>query len=218
MGSAKRLSIIIVNWKVRELLRECLLSLFRNTALPKEQYEVVVVDNDSGDGSVAMIHAEFPEVTAIANSENVGFGAANNQAMHYCSGTSILLLNPDTVVLPGAVDCMLKIMETSPQIAILGCRLQNGDGSLQRWTGGRISDDLEPGKPLFFHRSPAALGIAPASTLFGSRRHAGRLRWLGVGRVHAAAPSCGRRADFQPAFFHVRRGYGAMPPSSPGGP
>jgi N-acetylglucosaminyl-diphospho-decaprenol L-rhamnosyltransferase len=163
MSPGKRLSIIIVNWKVRELLRECLLSLFRNTALPRDQYEVVVIDNDSGDGSVAMIHAEFPEVTAISNNENIGFGAANNQAMEYCKGEWILLLNPDTVVLPGAIDRMLEKIEASPRIAILGCRLQNGDGSLQRWTGGAFPTVWNLASHYFFldRLLPAAMRPSP---------------------------------------------------------
>ena len=136
MSQSKLLSIIIVNWKVRDLLRECLLSVFKNTELGHDRYEVVVVDNDSGDNSAAMVANEFPEVTLIANRDNVGFGAANNQAMAYCHGEWILLLNPDTLVPPGAIDRMLKKIQASPRVAVLGCRLENGDGSLQKWTGG----------------------------------------------------------------------------------
>src|SRR5208282_717928 len=95
-----------------------------------------VVDNDSGDGSPAMVEAEFPEVTLIANNANVGFGAANNQAMGHCHGEWILLLNPDTVVRPGSIDRMLERIQQSPRIAVVGCRLENGDGTLQKWTGG----------------------------------------------------------------------------------
>lgn len=136
MSQSKLLSIIIVNWKVRDLLRECLLSVFKNIELGHDRYEVVVVDNDSGDNSAAMVASEFPEVTLIANRDNVGFGAANNQAMAYCHGEWILLLNPDTLVPPGAIDRMLKKIQASPRVAVLGCRLENGDGSLQKWTGG----------------------------------------------------------------------------------
>lgn len=132
----KLLSIVIVNWKVRELLRECLRSIYGNTALARERYEVVVVDNASDDGSTDMMRQAFPEVKVIENRRNVGFGAANNQAMPCCSGEWILLLNPDTLVRPGAIDRMLEKIQSSPRIAVLGCRLENADGTLQRWTGG----------------------------------------------------------------------------------
>lgn len=136
MTTPKLLSIIIVNWRVRELLHDCLQSVFRNTRLARERYEVVVVDNDSGDGSSDMVRKSFPDATLIENTTNLGFGAANNQAMAVCSGEWILLLNPDTLVPPGAIDCMLDKMLASPRAAVLGCRLENADGSLQRWTGG----------------------------------------------------------------------------------
>lgn len=140
MTSPKLLSIIIVNWRVRELLHDCLQSVFNNTRLARERYEVVVVDNDSGDGSAAMVREAFPDAVLIENSMNLGFGAANNQAMAVCSGEWVLLLNPDTLVPPGAIDRMLDKMLSSPRVAVLGCRLENADGSLQRWTGGAFPD------------------------------------------------------------------------------
>lgn len=130
------ISIIIVNWRVRELLRACLLSVFANTRLPGTRFEVIVVDNDSGDGSAAMVHACFPGVVLIENLHNVGFGAANNQALSYCRGRYVLLLNPDTLASDGAVDCMFAFMEGHPDVGAMGCRLLNADGTLQRWTGG----------------------------------------------------------------------------------
>lgn len=138
LGTPRRmiLSIIIVNWKVRELLRQCLASLAGGTALDPQRWEVVVVDNASGDGSVEMVREQFSGVRLVANNENVGFGKANNLALPLCSGEWVLLLNPDTVMLPGAIDRMLAVATTDPAIAALGCRLLNGDGSLQKWTGG----------------------------------------------------------------------------------
>ncbi len=129
-------SIIIVNWKVRDLLRACLQSIRDQAGVPMSQLEVVVVDNDSGDGSVEMVRAEFPEVRLIANSDNPGFGKANNQGLPLCTGRYIVLLNPDTVLLDGAVGTMIRRMDAHPDVAVMGCRLLNADGSLQRWTGG----------------------------------------------------------------------------------
>jgi GT2 family glycosyltransferase len=130
------MSIVIVNWNVEELLRGCLASIEADLQLPADQYEVLVVDNLSSDGSVAMVAEEFPSVRLIANQENVGFGRANNQTLSIVRGKYLLLLNPDTLLRDHALDKMLAIMEADPSIWALGCRLVNGDGSLQRWTGG----------------------------------------------------------------------------------
>jgi N-acetylglucosaminyl-diphospho-decaprenol L-rhamnosyltransferase len=129
-------SIIIVNWKVRDLLRACLQSVRDQAGLRMDQMEVIVVDNNSGDGSVEMVQAEFPEVRLIANPDNPGFGKANNQAMPFCSGRYVVLLNPDTVLLDGAIGTMVRRMDQQRDVAAMGCRLLNADKSLQRWTGG----------------------------------------------------------------------------------
>lgn len=147
------LSIIIVNWKVRDLLRACLESVYREAELPRERFEVVVVDNDSRDGSVEMVRAEFPQVRLIASPDNSGFGKANNQGFALCSGRLILLLNPDTVVIDHAIDRMMRHLDADPSIAVLGCRLLNGDRTLQRWTGGGfLSVPSAACHYLFLHR------------------------------------------------------------------
>jgi N-acetylglucosaminyl-diphospho-decaprenol L-rhamnosyltransferase len=131
------LSVIIVSWRVPELLRGCLDSLRAETGdLWPAQLETIVVDNASGDGTVEMLRQDFPWVRTIDNRENVGFGRANTQAYAHCAGRFILLLNPDTLVRERAVSRMLAHMQAHRDIAILGCRLLNGDGTLQRWTGG----------------------------------------------------------------------------------
>lgn len=129
-------SIIVVNWNVRELLRACLQSVRTASGLAPDQQEVFVVDNASHDGSVDMVRAEFPEVHLTANADNVGFGRANNQVLDACRGRYVLLLNPDTVVLDGAIARTVARMDALPDVAVMGCRLLNADGSLQRWTGG----------------------------------------------------------------------------------
>ncbi len=128
-----------MNWNVRDLLRDCLNSVYCKTSLPTDQFEIIVVDNASVDDSVDMVKQEFPDVVCLDNSENIGFGAANNQALEFCNGEFILLLNPDTEILDNAIDKMLEIMQAkSRTIDILGCRLLNTDGSLQRWTAGHF--------------------------------------------------------------------------------
>lgn len=134
--SATQVAVIIVNWKVRDLLRECILSLKTDSGWSWNSFEVVVVDNDSNDGSLQMLAEEFPEVRAIANAQNVGFGAANNQAFAMTSADTIVLLNPDTVVLPGALRQLVEALWSEPSLGAVGCRLLNRDRTLQRWTAG----------------------------------------------------------------------------------
>lgn len=122
------LSIIIVNWNTRNLLRDTLKSVQEETLL---SHEVWVVDNGSTDGSQEMVREEFPHAHLIANTENLGFAAANNQALPLCQGEYILLLNSDTVVLDGALDKMVAYMHGHDEVGALGCKLLNADGSLQ---------------------------------------------------------------------------------------
>ncbi|MCU0606099.1 MAG: glycosyltransferase family 2 protein [Candidatus Edwardsbacteria bacterium] len=124
------LSIIIVSFNVRQLLADCLISILE--ACPDPVPEVIVVDNASSDGSARMVRERFPQVVLIANTENVGFARANNQGYAVSHGEYVLLLNPDTVVKPGAVQTVLGFMETAPDAGVASCRLLNPDGSLQR--------------------------------------------------------------------------------------
>lgn len=123
------ISIIIVNWNTRQLLKDCLDSLQANPGAVS--CEIWVVDNASTDGSVEMLRADYPHVNLIQNRANVGFARANNQAMRKASGRYLLLLNTDTRVTPGAVDAMLNLAEEKPQAGIVGACLFNADGSFQ---------------------------------------------------------------------------------------
>lgn len=126
-----KLSIIIVSWNVRELLRKCLASIFDQTKIP---FEVIVVDNASSDGSAEMVAERFPQVRLIRNNKNVGFGKANNQGTKLARGKYVIFLNDDTEVKDGALDKMVVCLEAQPEIGIVGARLLNPDGSLQRGT------------------------------------------------------------------------------------
>lgn len=132
----EQIAVIVVNWKVKDLLRECLVSLQEASGWPWGSYEVFMVDNDSGDGSVDMVSESFPGVHVIANTRNAGFGAANNQAFAQTRADVVVLLNPDTVVRPQALKAMVDSLLSEPDLGIVGCRLLNKNGSLQRWTAG----------------------------------------------------------------------------------
>jgi GT2 family glycosyltransferase len=123
-------SIIIVNWNVRDLLRRCLASL-PGAAGPDVRYEVIVVDNASHDGSVAMVQAEFPAVRLLANPTNRGFSGGNNDGIRLAQGRTLLLLNPDTEMQPGSLAALLATLDAAPQVGMVGPRLLNPDGSVQ---------------------------------------------------------------------------------------
>jgi GT2 family glycosyltransferase len=115
------LSILIVNWNTRDLLRACLLSL-RDTCRDIE-HEVIVVDNASSDNSSSMVRAEFPEVKLLANSDNRGYAAGNNQAFNEARGEWIWLLNPDTEVQPGAPLAMCQFLQMHPHCGAVASML-----------------------------------------------------------------------------------------------
>jgi GT2 family glycosyltransferase len=108
------ISILVVNWNTRDLLRACLLSLREN--LRDIEHEIIVVDNASHDGSAAMVREEFPEVQLIANGKNEGYARANNQAYGLSSGEWIWLLNSDTEIFPDAAQQLLQSFDQSDLI------------------------------------------------------------------------------------------------------
>jgi GT2 family glycosyltransferase len=127
-----KLSIIIVSWNTRDLLRQCLHSVEQAIEpYTVDGVETFVVDNGSQDGSVQMVQDEFPWVCLLENGENVGFACANNQAYRCCSGEYVLLLNPDTVMDSNAIKILIAFADVHPEAGIIGPRLLNPDGSLQ---------------------------------------------------------------------------------------
>ena len=123
------LSIVIVNWNGLAVLRDCLNSIFG--AAQGIEFEVIVVDNASQDDSVAVLQREFPQVVILRNQQNRGFAAANNQAFAVAQGRHVLLLNNDTLVLPGAFQKSVKYMDDHPRVGALGCRVEFPDRSFQ---------------------------------------------------------------------------------------
>ena len=128
-----RLSIVIVNYNVKYFLKQCLSSVYgsqRKLADGSElELDVWVVDNDSVDGSVEMVRADFPQVHVIENHENVGFAKANNQALTGAAGQCLLLLNPDTVVESDTFVRCINFMEEHPDCGGLTVKMVDGDGN-----------------------------------------------------------------------------------------
>ncbi|MCX6149376.1 MAG: glycosyltransferase [Ignavibacteriales bacterium] len=123
------LSIIIVNYNVKEFLQNLLGSIHKSAK--NIATEIIVVDNSSDDGSVESIKEKFPDVKLIANKENVGFGVANNQGLKIAKGRLILLLNPDTIVQEDTFQKLIEFFNNTPDAGLAGCKIINSDGSLQ---------------------------------------------------------------------------------------
>ncbi|MCA9946337.1 MAG: glycosyltransferase family 2 protein [Anaerolineales bacterium] len=128
MKSKPDLSIIIVSWNVRELLQNCLRSVFARKGLI---LQVVVVDSASTDGSAEMVAENFPQVELVACRENVGFPGGNNLGLERANGRFVLLLNPDTIVHGDALAKMVSYLEQKPKVGVVGPQLLNEDGSVQ---------------------------------------------------------------------------------------
>ena len=151
------LSIIVVTYNSRRHVRDCLESIQRTAK--SIDHEVIVVDNASQDGTPDILRNEFPNVRLIANPENRGFAPGNNQGISQSRGRTILLLNPDTLVLPKTLATLLKEMNQSPETGLLGCRLLNADRSLQQSYGYEVSVRNEIIRKIFInlwenHRFP----------------------------------------------------------------
>lgn len=122
-------SIIIVNWNTKNILSDCLRSVYEQAG--DVDYEVIVVDNASTDGSLDMIKSDFERVVLLENAQNKGFATANNQGMEIAKGRYVLLLNSDTVVLDGAIAKTVSFADAHPRAGVTGCRVLNADRTLQ---------------------------------------------------------------------------------------
>ena len=117
-----------MTYKARDLLRDCLGSLYENSKLP---LEVIVVDNGSEDGTAEMLREQFPEVTLVENKTNTGYTRPMNQALKLGRGRYLLQLNPDTLVLPNTLDYLVEFIDTHPEVGICTPKVLNQDGTLQ---------------------------------------------------------------------------------------
>ena len=130
MNSRPDVSVCIVNWNGQKVLSNCLASLEANRG--EIDLEIIVVDNDSSDGSVDGLELTFPNVILIRNTSNRGFAVANNQAAGRASGRYLLFLNNDTIVPPGSLHGLVEFMDEHAEVAGVGPKLIGGDGLPQR--------------------------------------------------------------------------------------
>ena len=123
------LSISIVNYDGKDYLKECLDSIYSSNS--RIDFEIIVVDNGSSDGSVEMVKEKFPSVILIENSKNEGFVKANNKGIQASRGRYVLSLNNDTVILGNALDTLVKFMDNHPDVGACGPKVLNSDGTIQ---------------------------------------------------------------------------------------
>jgi hypothetical protein len=123
------LSIIIVNWRSKRYLHDCLRSILDHST--NLRFEIIVIDNASYDGAAEMVAEQFPQVIFLQSAENLGFAKANNRAFESSRGRNVLFLNPDTEVQGPALSLLMSALETQPGAGIVGARLLNSDLSIQ---------------------------------------------------------------------------------------
>lgn len=129
LSSEIDISVIIVNYNVKDLLLQCLRSI--QQAAKNISVEIIVIDNHSSDGSVNFLKPLFPSVEFISLKENIGFGRANNIGIEKAKGRYILILNPDTILEEETLEVMRDYMEAHPEVGIAGCKVLNPDGTFQ---------------------------------------------------------------------------------------
>lgn len=181
------LSIIIVSYNTKDFIRECLKSI-RVTSKGFD-YEIIVVDNVSSDGTSQMVKEEFPDVIAIKSRKNLGFSKANNAGVEKSKGRYVLFLNPDTVVYKDSLFGMVKFMDEHKEAGAATCKLV--------MPGGRLDDAAHRGFPNPWNSLSYFSGLSklfPSSKLFGGYN----LGWMDLSKPHEIDACAG-------AFMMVRR-------------
>lgn len=196
--SAPRISFIIVSYNTRDMLRDCLRAVYAQTR--DTDFEVIVVDNASHDGSPAMVTGEFPQVRLIALDENLGFGAGNNVGAEAAEGDFLFLLNSDAILLENTAVALCDFLQQYPLVACVGPRIVWPNRQLQPRAFGYLPS---PWRLLMQSLGLGALGIAALAGIDGKSRRGEHMEvgWL------SGVCLCLRRNDylaiggFDPRFF-----------------
>jgi GT2 family glycosyltransferase len=184
-SAACDVSVVVVSYNTQALTLQCLRSIYTETR--HSSFEVMVIDNASGDGSAAAVAREFPQAVLIANRENRGFAAANNQGLKLARGRYVLLLNPDTLVLQGAIDRALAFADRRPDLAVIGCQVLENPQTVQR--------------TCFAFQTPLNLFLA----FSGLSRLFPRCRWLARPHMDWWARDSEREVDVVSGMFMLVR-------------
>ncbi|MCM8813525.1 MAG: glycosyltransferase family 2 protein [Candidatus Omnitrophica bacterium] len=179
-----QLSVIVVSYNAKAVLLECLRSI--QPLITDASVETIVIDNNSADDTVQSIKLSFPRVKVFQNSQNVGFGTANNQGMKSAQGKYFLLLNSDTIAARAEIDKCVQFIENNPQCGMVGCKLKFPDGRFQPsggyrftflnafWGGMEVNTLLEkiPGCPLripsYLLTEKEAMGVREVDWIVGA--------------------------------------------------
>ena len=170
-----RLSVVIVSYKVKYYLEQCLLAVKKATA--GIDTEIYVVDNHSDDGSVEYISTRFPDINVISSNHNLGFSRANNIAIRQCQGEYVLLLNPDTIVGERAISDVLSFMDGHPKAGGVGVEMLNSDG-----TAAKESRRGIPTVSVAFYKMSGLCACYPHSRRF-AHYYMGHLPWDKPARI-----------------------------------
>lgn len=127
------LTVILVSWNTRDDLLRCLASIDAETR--DATLQVVVVDNASADGTLEAVSGRHPGVECVDAGENLGFAGGNNRGLDRARGRHTLLLNPDTVIVDGGLDRLVRFLDEHPDVACVGCRLEDDRGTIERSIG-----------------------------------------------------------------------------------
>ena len=160
LEATRSLSVIIVNYNVCDFLKQAIASVQK--ACSTLDAEIIVVDNDSADGSVEMVVSSFPDVTLIRNTQNIGFSRANNQAIKISRGEFIVLLNPDTLVSEDSFSVMINFLREHPDAGAVGCQILHPNGKF-----ARESRRAFPTPFVAFCRVAGLSTLFPQSKIFG---------------------------------------------------
>ena len=196
-----KLSIIVLCWNDLKVLPDCLASIYATTRAT--EFEVIVSDNGSTDGSIDFVRGSYPQARLIENGRNLRFAKANNVGIRASRGEYILILNPDTIIREGALDEMVRFADAHPEAGAFGCRVLNADGSYQ-----------ESARPFRSIRGEwiTALGLRPlgfvssafaADTYVGWKGETGRaVDWVSGCFILARRDLLERIGGFDEQFFY----------------
>ncbi len=161
-------SVVVISYNTRAMTLDCLRSVGAETRC---RHEIILLDNNSGDGSAEAVAAEFPAVRLLAEAENHGFAGGNNRAAARAQGEYLLLLNPDTLIVDGAIDRLLAFARSHPQAGIWGGRTRFADGRLNPTSAHR-----QMSLWTLWCRAFGMTGLFPASALFNAEAYGGWAR------------------------------------------
>jgi hypothetical protein len=162
MQGSYDISVVIVNYKVKEYVLNLLHTLYKG----KGEYslQIIVIDNASGDNALTEISKQYTDITVIQNDENLGFGKANNQGINLAKGKYTLLINPDTLISEDTLEKMYAFMEANPKCGVSSCKILNADGSFAKECKRSIPDLVSA-----VNKVTGLDTLFPKSRLFGKR-------------------------------------------------